>query len=150
MKILVAFEKRARPRLVVSPCSDPSLGDCWLWPGAKNGDGYAQWGFEGKMLSLHRVTYELFVGPFPEGTVTDHLCRVRSCCNPAHLEAVSQRTNVLRGDRSGAGRKNREKTHCLQGHPYDEANTYITPTGKRACRACNRVRSAAQREKRVQ
>lgn len=85
---------------------------------------------------VHRVAWETLRGPIPDGMQLDHLCRQRACWNPDHLEPVSPRENVLRG--VGITAMNAKKTHCPQGHPYDDANTGITSTGKRRCRACGR------------
>jgi hypothetical protein len=79
----------------------------------------------------------------PDGLQLDHLCRVRHCANPAHLEPVDCRTNLLRGNTVTA--KWASRTHCQGGHPYDEVNTYITSEGARLCRICN---AARQRERR--
>lgn len=90
------------------------------------------------MLRVHRVAYELRVGPIPEGMQIDHLCRVRRCVNPAHLEPVSQTENIRRGD-SFAGREARQ-THCIYGHPFSFENTLLTKSERR-CRACQRRRN---------
>lgn len=108
-------------------------GDCWLWTGAKTTNGYGA--FDKRVA--HRWLYERVVGPVPEGLQLDHLCRVRHCVNPAHLEPVTQRENLYRGNTIPA--LNAAKTHCPTGHPYDEANTYRTPAGYRQCRACARI-----------
>jgi hypothetical protein len=115
---------------------------CWLWHGEvlRNGYGLAYLGrAPGRRLVrrlAHRLSYELAVGPIPKGLQIDHLCRVRNCVNPAHLEAVTPRVNVLRGDTITA--RNASKTACPRGHPYDEANTCRTLRGRRRCRTCAR------------
>jgi len=115
----------------------PHLGPCWLWTAAVKGDGYA--GFhrgEGRhVVGAHIFAYELVNGPVPPGLVLDHLCRVRRCVNPAHLEPVTQGINTLRGETISAA--NAAKTHCPQGHPYDEENTRWYQ-GRRYCKACKR------------
>lgn len=85
----------------------------------------------------HIVTYELLVGPVPDGLELDHLCRNRACCNPAHMEPVTHRENILRG--VGFVPRQIATTHCPRGHAYDEENTRITPKGGRKCRACHRA-----------
>ncbi len=84
----------------------------------------------------HRWAFEQFKGPIADGLQIDHLCRVRHCVNPDHLEAVSQRANILRGEATSAQRA--RQTHCKRGHRFDLANTYIRPAGHRNCRACRR------------
>jgi len=114
-----------------TPDYAPSLGPCWLWTGSLNRLGYGNGRYDGRTMSAHRAAYTLLVGPIPKGMQLDHLCRVRRCVNPAHLEPVTQSTNMLRA-RSLI-------THCPQGHPYDEVNTYWH-RGRRNCRACRNVR----------
>lgn len=119
---------------------------CWTWTGAITKDprpgagGYAIFRSEGRTRLAHRVAYEHFIGPIPEGMTLDHLCRVRNCVNPAHCEPVPTRTNTLRGD--GPTAENAVATHCPQGHPYDDANTYTERRGSRHCRTCARERQA--------
>lgn len=113
---------------------------CWLWTGSHSRGGYGQVqigrrsknGHPSPALA-HRVAYELFVGPIPEGLTIDHLCRVRHCVNPAHLEPVTRGENTLRGN--GACAVNARKTHCKRGHLLDGDNVRLRPTG-RECRAC--------------
>lgn len=109
-------------------------GGCWEWTRALNSKGYGSYGHHGRVQSTHRLAYELLVGPIPTGLHIDHLCRNRKCCNPEHLEAVSQRTNTLRG--VGFAATNAVKTHCKHGHEYTEANTYTDSRGSRSCRTC--------------
>ncbi len=96
---------------------------------------------EGERQYAHRLAYTEEYGSIPEGLVIDHLCRNRACRNVEHLEAVTSRENVLRGPTTVAA-INTVKTHCPQGHAYDEANTRVYE-GHRHCRACDRARKAA-------
>ncbi len=115
-------------------CTDRS-GTCWLWSKSLDRYGYGEIKISGRRHLAHRFTYELLVGPIPRGMVLDHLCRIRRCVNPDHLEPVTNRENLLRGE--GFAAKNTAKSHCPQGHPYDETNTIIRPCGSRRCRACH-------------
>jgi hypothetical protein len=83
----------------------PQLGGCWLWTGAKHALGYGQQRIDWRIVPAHRFSYELLVGPIPEGLQIDHLCRVPSCVRPSHLEPVTHRENGLRGiaARRGSG-----------------------------------------------
>lgn len=111
---------------------------CWPWVGALKSNGYGSFrGVDHTVVHAHRFSYELFVGPIPEGLALDHLCRVRHCVNPDHLEPVTARENGRRGLLGEA------KTHCAQGHPYDGDNVYVSPRGWRSCRACRSASRAA-------
>jgi hypothetical protein len=83
---------------------------CWIWTAFLHSDGYGR--FHTKDANrktigrlVHRITYEELVGPIPEGLELDHLCRNRACCNPEHLEAVTHRVNVQRGEAGQYQRK---------------------------------------------
>lgn len=110
-------------------------GECWTWTGSLTRDGYGRMSVLDVSKLAHRVTYEHLIGPVPEGLTLDHLCRVRSCVNPSHLEPVTQAVNVARGLNL-----NTLKTHCKRGHAFDQRNTYLRPAGGRACRTCLRLR----------
>lgn len=114
---------------------------CWLWLGAKTGPGYGNLVVEGRNWLAHRYSWTITRGPIPEGGVMDHLCRVRHCVNPDHLEVVDHRTNLLRGDTITALAASR--THCPHGHAYDEENTIRDKRGRR----CWRCRILADRRR---
>jgi len=112
---------------------------CWLWTGhIVLGYGRLLIGSRTdksrRAIPAHRFAYELLIGPIPEGAELDHLCRNRCCVNPSHLEPVTRKENILRGN--GITAQNARKTHCPKGHPYDEANTILITNGGRKCRAC--------------
>lgn len=110
---------------------------CWLWTASLTGNGYGYFGLEkGRMALAHRFAYEYVIGPIPEGMTLDHLCRRRTCVNPAHLEPVSMRENLLRGESPTA--HNARKTHCVHGHPLSGENLYVDPRGRRQCKECRR------------
>lgn len=75
-----------------------TAGFCWWWQGCKVPSGYGTFYYNGARHYAHRIAYELTKGFIPEGLVIDHLCREPSCVNPSHLEVVTHRENVLRGD----------------------------------------------------
>ena len=110
---------------------------CWLWTGSLNNRMYGQFSFRGKTTTAHRVAYILFVGEIPDGLCVDHLCRVTKCVNPGHLEPVTQRENVSRGN---AGLHERIKTHCPKGHIYAGDNLRIH-NNSRKCKQCQKENS---------
>lgn len=93
--------------------------------------------------AAHRVAYEALVAPIAAGLQLDHLCRVRRCVNPAHVEPVTQAENLRRGETITA--RAVAATHCPQGHPYSGENLYVNPEGHRHCRQCARDRNARRR-----
>lgn len=123
--------------------AEPMSG-CWLWIGHITRTGYGQFTIWRPMLGLktyraHRVAYELYKGPIPVGLQLDHLCRMKSCVNPSHLEPVSARVNVLRGDTITA--RNAVATHCSRGHLLIAENLRPRPSrpGRRECLVCYRL-----------
>lgn len=116
---------------------------CIEFKGAKDKKGYGVLWYKGKTEKAHRIAYSLFNGPLHWTLTIDHLCRNHSCINPKHLEAVSSRTNVLRGN--GLAAQNAKKTHCSRGHKYegDNVRVGVSPNGKprRTCRICIRTKN---------
>jgi len=106
---------------------------CAEWPQATR-KGYGCCEFQGRMWVVHRLIYEHFVGLVPEGMQLDHLCRNRRCCNFAHLEPVTCKENLLRGETINA--RNAAKTHCPRGHPYSHRDKK-----GRLCRICDNEKS---------
>lgn len=127
-------------RILASVEMEPNSG-CWLWLKRVNRSGYGLICVSDEMRPTHRMAYEATFGAVPAGLVLDHRCRVRSCCNPRHLEPVTSRENSLRG--VGVSAINATKTVCKNGHAFDAANTRVnidqrTQRERRVCRACNR------------
>jgi hypothetical protein len=117
---------------------------CWPWRGWINDGGYGVVALGGKTsraihIRAHRLAYELVHRqPIPPELTIDHLCRVRHCVNPAHLDVVTKGVNVLRGETTAA--RHARVMACPQGHSYDEVNTEWKADGSRACRICRRRR----------
>ena len=120
---------------------EPNAG-CWLWTGATTtGYGVVGRGRRGQGLALvHRVQYERYREPISTGMEIDHLCRVRLCGNPWHLEVVTKRVNILRGESASA--IHARKTTCPRGHHYD----YTGPDGSRRCRRCDHDKYIRRRD----
>lgn len=120
----------------ISVPGDIIAESCWLWSGTVRYDGYPQLSLHDHSQLAHRVAYQVANGPIPDGLEIDHLCRVRHCVNPKHLEAVTRLVNV---HRSGANPGvNSRKTQCLLGHPLSGSNLGITRNGARKCMECRR------------
>ena len=135
--------KRIRDKIVFAPCPVPRLkGDCWLWTASKHWRGYGWIGIDGRNRYSHIVVFLLAGGSIPEGKQLDHLCRVTSCCNPNHLEAVTGRMNTLRG--VGPSAQNSRKTHCIKGHNLEGCRIRKNKRGgeSRICRICHREERA--------
>jgi hypothetical protein len=114
-----------------------SAGGCWVWLGGKDRLGYGKLVFLGKRWQAHRLSYEVARGKIADGLELDHLCRNHSCINPAHLEPVSHRENMLRSATKVA--ENARKTHCKYGHPLTPDNLYVGKGSRgRVCATCRR------------
>lgn len=124
----------------------PDLGACWIWTAAHYWDGYGAFAANGVQGRAHRFAYELLVGPIPDGLQIDHLCRVRLCVNPSHMEPVTLGENVMRG--VGFAPVNAAKTHCIHGHAFTPENTYVArKTGWRHCKTCVQAQQRQRRER---
>ncbi len=115
---------------------------CWEWVGYVRPDGYAQTTRRSVKDYVHRFAYREANGEIPDGFVIDHLCKVRHCCNPEHLEAVTQAVNCQRGDTGKAltelmRSRAASQTHCKHGHEFTPENTKIAD-GRRHCQVCRR------------
>lgn len=121
---------------------EPNSG-CWLWTGTLQRQGYGRFYKVNKQPAIlaHRVAFEHFVGPIPTGLELDHLCRVKGCVNPKHLEAVTHAENMRRW---GIGDLQKKKTHCPHGHPY-EGDNLVRKGNRRVCRTCKNEQLAATR-----
>lgn len=117
-------------------------GTCLVWIGQLDRKGYGTVMWRCRRRGAHRLAYELTHGPVPNGMELDHLCRNPKCVDPAHLEVVTHRTNTLRSTSFVA--TNAAKTHCANGHAFTEENTYVSRTGRRACRECHRLLERAR------
>jgi len=116
-------------------CVQKNHDGCWIWLGVPNAGGYGTLKIGPWTVLAHRFSYEMMVGKILEGEQLDHLCRVRCCVNPAHLEPVTSRENSLRGNTLAAHEAS--QTHCIYGHILDGRNLRISSSGKRVCRECN-------------
>ncbi len=123
--------------------TDQDVFGCWLFRGCRDSNGYGNVREQGgrSTLKAHRVVYEHFKGPIPEGEELDHLCRVRHCVNPDHLDPVTRQEHVLRGFRN----QHYGKIMCHKGHLLSGDGAYVDPRGGRTCAACNRERLRLRR-----
>lgn len=118
---------------------DAGRPECVNWAGAKQSSGYGQIRFEGRWYLAHRVFWTALRGEIPEGLTIDHLCRNRGCVRVEHMEPVTLAENSRRA--------NTQKKACIHGHPLSGANLYVSPSGRRTCRACRNA-SASRRDTR--
>lgn len=124
---------------------EPNSG-CWLWLGAVAAN-YGTFTYQNRQTTAHRASYLFHHGAIPNGLVLDHLCRNVLCVNPDHLEPVTQRVNVMRGNsRYNASSWQSAKTHCAKGHEYSPDNTKIIGN-RRQCITCARLRRAAYKKR---
>lgn len=124
----------------------PDDNGCWVWTAAKYPQGYAAFSIRRSVARpAHRVAYLTLIGCVGDGLVLDHLCRVRHCVNPAHLEPVTNAENIRRGL---GGKYQTERTHCPKGHPYEGENLRLGRTKRgtlrRNCRECQNAATRAR------
>lgn len=132
----MSIDKRLRDGAQISESG------CWIWPGYSN-RGYVRIRSGSRRLYVHRLAYETFVGPIPEGMTVDHLCFVSQCVNPEHLRLLTMVENA-------ANQRSAQQTHCKNGHEFTFENTYRRPAsagGGRQCRPCNRQSAARYQAK---
>lgn len=138
-KIALPHDGRIERRVLIN------AKGCWVWQGSKNHGGYGMMTIGScrdnsrRTVQVHRLSYETYRGPIPNGLTIDHLCRNRACANPNHLEPVTLRENLLRGN--GIAGQNARKQFCKWGHPLAGDNLLIYSRGpfKRWCRTCQRT-----------
>lgn len=119
-------------RLAMHSIPVPESG-CHLWTGFCDEKGYGRMVIRYRKFGAHRIAYELAKGKIPDGKQIDHLCRVRCCINPDHLEAVTLQENILRGE--GIAVQRAKQTHCIHGHELSGDN--LLPNKKnRQCKTC--------------
>jgi hypothetical protein len=124
----------------------PIENGCWIWAATISPKGYGYIHWNGVNYRAHRLPWIFLVSRISEGLHLDHLCRERSCVNPAHLEPVTPRENIMRGE--GFASKLARSTSCKSGHPFDASNTIFEMSAgatRRQCRACAKIRDRAYR-----
>ena len=137
MPLNLTAEQRIQKAVTVSPSG------CWLWGKHINADGYGKIRFEKIAYLAHRLSYQVHIGPIPDGMQLDHLCRVRSCVNPAHLEPVTCAENLHRGEHSNM--KAYREDVCPLGHVLSGDNLSPRTDGRRKCKTCVNARARQRR-----
>ena len=137
-----------------SKCSVQSESGCWIWSGTFWPNGYGMFALQrvpgepARYVLAHRYSFELNGGVIPEGLVIDHLCRVRACVNPSHLEPVTNRENLVRGE--GFVGQQARRTHCARGgHSLSGENLVVDRNGWRSCRTCRKETAWAAGQRRT-
>jgi len=119
-----------------------SESGCWIWTGSTQWNGYGSVSWKGARRVAHRVSYELLAGPIPKGLQLDHLCRVRGCVNPQHLEPVTNKENVrrspLRSKRATRPPCGEDQCPVCRTH-LDQSTAYVYADGRLACRECKKA-----------
>ena len=151
LRPLRARRPKGSPPLVAyqeQPCPVPGLeGPCHVYLGCKTKKGYGRISVDGgKSAWVHRYVWERDVGPIPTGMLIDHQCRVRACCNVRHLRVVNHQISAIENNTSPIA-INAQKTHCPQGHPYNQEHTGYAKGNGRYCRTCRREKAKARRER---
>ena len=139
--------ERVAPRPTITALPDSwgrkvRTSTCEVWVGATNSKGYGIVIVNGHQELAHRVAYEAEYGPIPDGHVLDHLCRVRNCVRPEHLEPVTQAENARRGR---SAKSLQVGDTCQNGHVIDADGLYVRPTGFTECMECRRNGKRANR-----
>lgn len=114
----------------------PRLGPCWIWEGTRGQRGLYGYHYQGetespRIIGAHRYSYLLAHGSIPDNTEIDHLCRVTLCVNPHHLEAVTHRENILRGESPAAHHARKERCRC--------GSDFVRKGRQRVCPVCSKV-----------
>lgn len=141
-----AATKRFWAKVDKTPGHGP-WGDCWLWTGAKHQHGYGRHRFKIESYFAHITSYRMVYGEVPLELELDHVCRIKACVNPDHLEPVPHRENLMRGECPTA--KFALQTHCLRGHEFTDENTYRWRNVGRLCRACRALHNKYRKKKAV-
>jgi hypothetical protein len=128
---------RAAHTLLAASIVDPATG-CWVWQRSTT-CGYGRIRIDNQLMLTHRIAYRLWVGDLVDGMQIDHLCSIRACCNPAHLEQVTPIVNQHRASPL--------HSVCSRGHVFDDTNTGRLKSGTRYCRTCHNARNRASKRR---